>query len=222
VIVHCRSPLHRLIAEAPGVDGVGVPGDTVDAQVWTPLMSLPFLLGTSEADIPAKDGYLCLTQRTAQAQGPRRIGLVWAGSPTHGNDASRSMSLEDLAPILTCKDFAFYSLQMGERRNDLRLDASAGRIVDVMSEVTDFRDTAKRLGKLDALVSVDTAVAHLAGAMSLPTFVLLPYVPDWRWMLSRSDTPWYQSVRLFRQTTPGNWRGPIHALREVLSARSEP
>ena len=96
------------------------------------------------------------------------------------------------------------------------------QIVDVMSDVTDFRDTAERLGDLDALISVDTAVAHLAGAMGLPTFVLLPHTPDWRWMLSRSDTPWYQSVRLFRQTTPGNWREPIGALREVLSAHGEP
>ena len=91
-----------------------------------------------------------------------------------------------------------------------------------MSDVTDFRDTAERLGNLDALVSVDTAAAHLAGAMGLPTFVLLPHTPDWRWMLSRSDTPWYQSMRLFRQTTPENWRGLIRALREVLSAQSEP
>jgi ADP-heptose:LPS heptosyltransferase len=91
-----------------------------------------------------------------------------------------------------------------------------------MSDVTDCRDTAERLGNLDALVSVDTAAAHLAGAMGLPTFVLLPHTPDWRWMLSRSDTPWYQSMRLFRQTTPGNWRGLIRALREVLSAQSEP
>ena len=91
-----------------------------------------------------------------------------------------------------------------------------------MSDVTDFRDTAERLGNLDALVSVDTAVAHLAGAMGLPTFVLLPHTPDWRWMLSRSDTPLYQSMRLFRKTNPGNWRGPIRALREVLSAHSEP
>jgi len=91
-----------------------------------------------------------------------------------------------------------------------------------MSDVTDFRDTAERLGNLDALVSVDTAAAHLAGAMGLPTFVLLPHTPDWRWMLSRSDTPWYQSMRLFQQTTPRNWRGPIRALREVLSAHSEP
>jgi len=91
-----------------------------------------------------------------------------------------------------------------------------------MSDVTDFRDTAERLGNLDALVSVDTTVDHLAGAMGLPTFVLLPHTPDWRWMLSRLDTPWYQSMRLFRQTNPGNWRGPIRGLREVLSAYSEP
>ena len=222
VIVHCRPPLHRLIAEAPGVDGVGDPGDTVNAQVWTPLMSLPFLLGTSEADIPANEGYLRPPRRTARAQGLRRVGLVWAGSPTHGNDAARSMSLEHLAPILTCSSCVFHSLQMGERRDDLSRHADAGKIVDVMSDVTDFRDTAERLGDLDALISVDTAVAHLAGAMGLPTFVLLPHTPDWRWMLSRSDTPWYQSVRLFRQTTPGNWREPIGALREVLSAHGEP
>ena len=111
---------------------------------------------------------------------------------------------------------------MGERRDDLSRHAGDGQIVDVMSDVSDFHDTAKRLGDLDTLVSVDTAVAHLAGAMGLPTFVLLPHTPDWRWMLSRSDTPRYQSMRLFRETTPGNWRGPIRALREVLSAHSEP
>ena len=108
---------------------------------------------------------------------------------------------------------------MGARRDDLSGHAGDGQIVDIMSNVTDFRDTAERLGGLDALVSVDTAVAHLAGAMGLPTFVLLPHIPDWRWMLSRSDSPWYQSVRLFRQTKPGDWCEPIQALREVLSAR---
>ena len=91
-----------------------------------------------------------------------------------------------------------------------------------MSDGTDFRDTAERLGNLDALVSVDTAVAHLAGAIGLPTFVLLPHTPDWRWMLSRSDTPCYQSVRLFRQTALGNWHEPRGALREVLSAHGKP
>ena len=107
-------------------------------------------------------------------------------------------------------------------RDDLSRHAGDGQMVDVMSDVTDFHDTAERLGKLDALVSVDTAVAHLAGAMGLPTFVPLPHTPGWRWMLSRSDTPWYQSVGLFQKTTPGNWRGPIRALRGVLSAHSEP
>ena len=222
VIVHCRSALHRLIAEAPGVDGVGNLGDAVDAQVWSPLMSLPFILGTREHDIPANEGYFRLPRPLTQEHGVRRIGLVWAGSPTHGNDAIRSIRLEDLAPILSCNGYAFCSLQMGERRNDLSQYSGKSQIVDIMSNVTDFRDTAERLADLDALISVDTAVAHLAGAMGIPTFVLLPHVPDWRWMLSRPDTPWYRSMRLFRQSSPGNWLRPVLAMREVLSDLSRP
>jgi len=126
--------------------------------------------------------------------------LVWAGNPYHRNDRHRSIPATALAPILAVPGVRFFSLQIG----GTRFDAPA-RVMDLTEGVRDFADTAAILAQLDLLVTVDTAAAHLAGALGRPCWLLLPYAPDWRWLLDRMDSPWYPSLRLFRQNRPGDW-----------------
>ena len=144
------------------------------------------------------------------------IVLVWAESSSHENDANRSMSLEDLSHLLELNDYKFFSLQMGDPRRELTTSLKYIAISDIMRGVTDFRDSIERLPKIDLLITVDRAMAHLAGAIGCKTFVLLPQVPDWRWMLGRQDSPWYSSIRLFRQREAKNWRDPINSIRYEL------
>jgi hypothetical protein len=133
-----------------------------------------------------------------------RVGLVWAGNPRHENDANRSMPAATFAPLLEKRNIALFSLQVGATDADkawLRHTA----IHDLAPHLNDFADTAAVLGHLDLVISVDTAVAHLAGALGRPVWLLLPFVPEWRWMLDRADSPWYPTMRLFRQAAPGDW-----------------
>jgi ADP-heptose:LPS heptosyltransferase len=138
--------------------------------------------------------------------GYRRIGLAWAGRPTHGNDFNRSMSLDRLAPLLALENTAFVSLQMGKAQ------AEIGRYfgpAPLLNLAENFTDTMAILECLDRLVAVDTSLAHLAGALGRPVSILLPFAPDWRWLLGRSDTPWYPSVTLHRQDRPGDWDSAV-------------
>lgn len=194
-----------------------------------PLMSLPRAFGTTLATVPAARGYLPTDPALAARWAPRfggggglRVGLVWAGNPRHANDANRSLPAEGLAPLLAVPDVRFFSLQTGDARADLgRLP---GEVVDLMDGVGDFADTAALLASLDLMIAVDTAVVHLAGALGRPAWVLLPFAPDWRWLLDRVDSPWYASLRLFRQPRPGDWRtllATVAACLRALAARQE-
>ena len=140
------------------------------------------------------------------ADGRRRIGLVWAGSPTFSNDKHRSIALATLAPLLDAAgDCQWFSLQKGDaaaRRADL---PDPARLHDLAPQLNDYGDTAAALAQLDLLITVDTSVAHLAGALALPTWLLLPFNADWRWQQERTDSPWYPSLRLFRQSSLGDW-----------------
>jgi ADP-heptose:LPS heptosyltransferase len=139
------------------------------------------------------------------------VGVVWAGRPTHLRDRSRSISPELLEPLAGVPRIALISLQVGRRAEDLR-----SPIHDFTADLTDFEQTAGLIDQLDLVIAVDTAVAHLAGAMGKPVWVMLPFSPDWRWMLDRDDSPWYPSMRLFRQAEPGNWRGVIRRIADEL------
>lgn len=137
--------------------------------------------------------------------GSRRIGVVWAGRPAHNNDRMRSATLAAFAPIASLPNVTLVSLQKGPAADQVGRYYGIAPLLNLAAEINDFEDTMAILETLDLLVTVDTAVAHLAGALGRPAFVAIAYAPDWRWLLGRYDTPWYSSVRLFRQTTPGRW-----------------
>ena len=217
VIVQCQNPLHRLINSTSGVSQVVAFGEEVFANTWVPIMSLPYLFGSTSQNIPFPQGYFYQNLVTPADKIIRNIGLVWAGNERHGNDLKRSITLSDLEPIIKIKKYRFFSLQMGARRNDLHSNHYGHLISDLMVGVIDFQDSLERLAQIDLLITVDTAVAHLAGAMGRKTYLLLPKVPDWRWMLRREDSPWYHSIKLFRQDNDGDWKHPIKKILDLLS-----
>jgi tetratricopeptide (TPR) repeat protein len=218
LILECQRPLARLFAGLVTASGgaLVINGEAFPAfDVQAPLMSLPRILGTGLATIPAKVPYLGVDPALSEewerrlAPWPRpRVGLVWAGNPRHENDANRSMPVTALAPLLPQDEgderIALFSLQVGASATD-RAWLGSTPVHDLAPDLGDFADTAAVLGHLDLVISVDTAVAHLAGALGRPVWLLLPFVPEWRWMLEREDSPWYPTMRLFRQTAPGDW-----------------
>ncbi|MRR50630.1 MAG: tetratricopeptide repeat protein [Rhodocyclaceae bacterium] len=201
-------------------------GDTLPpVDAVCPLMSLPRMLGEDLLDLPASIPYLQVDSRrsvawfnrfSAQA-GKLRIGLVWAGNPAHSNDANRSMPLEALAPLLDLPGCAFYSFQVGARAGDITALHWQERLEDLSAELKDYSDTAAALTHLDLLICVDTSIAHVAGALGVPVWLMLPHVPDWRWQMGRDDTPWYPSLRLFRQRQISNWTPVVAAIANTLA-----
>jgi len=195
-----------------------------------PLCSLPYAFGTRLDTIPSDVPYLpAPSEKLVQAwknrlgdqtggRGTFRIGLVWAGNPQHDNDRNRSIPLQTLLGI-TQTDATFVSLQKDLRAGDKMLLAQSG-IVDLTAQLTDFAETAALVSCLDLIITVDTSAAHLAGALARPTWVLLPFVPDYRWLLDREDSPWYPTVRLFRQSQRRDWRGVVERVRDELAARA--
>jgi hypothetical protein len=135
------------------------------------------------------------------------VGLAWAGNPLHTDDRRRSTAPEKLAPILRVPGVRFVSLQI-EPRGPLPPTLAAAGVLDFTGDITDFSDSAALIAELDLIITVDTSTAHLAGTLGRPVWVLLPFVPDWRWGLGREDTPWYPTMRLFRQSERGKW-GPV-------------
>jgi hypothetical protein len=146
-----------------------------------------------------------------------RVGLVWSGKPTHKNDHNRSIALSSLEPILSVPGVEFVSLQCEYRNSDGPALARLP-LIRLDGDLRDFADTAAVIGELDLVISVDTAVAHLAGAMGSPLWLLLSHIRDWRWLRGRSDSPWYPTARLFRQPPDGNWDEVVTRLAKELSA----
>jgi tetratricopeptide (TPR) repeat protein len=222
VIVNCQKELRELLKDITGIAQCYAHPGGKDSKwdVHCSLPSLPRLMGTTLANIPATVPYLKADPTKADAwrkrlQGePRKkIGLVWAGSKRHPSDAERSIRPEEFAPLFKI-DARFISLQKGDA--DGRTASSRLKIDDWTDELNDFTDTAALIENLDLVVTVDTAVAHLAGAMGKPVWVLLAFVPDWRWMMDRSDSPWYPTMRLFRQERCGEWNVPIAGIAREL------
>jgi len=207
VFVQCREPLARLLKNAPGVDRVLVPGAPVPTiDYFLPLLSLPGLLGMIGTTIPAADGYLPAPAAAANAlpdKGAFNIGLNWTGSPTNEADAKRSIPLDSLAPLAGIPSCRLFSLQFRAGREPLEAAGLADYVTDLGDRLGDFAQTAALVGELDLIVTVDTALAHLAGAMGRPAWVLLAHVPDWRWTMEGETTPWYDSLTLFRQPATG-------------------
>lgn len=188
-----------------------------------PLMSLPLAFATELADIPpAQPPYLAAPSariarwrdRIAEAGRPR-IGLAWSGRQGHDNDAHRSIPFARLAPLLAAHNRSFVSLQSEIRDSD-RDAVARSRLVRLSHPFADFADTAAVIASLDAIVTVDTSVAHLAGALGKPVFLLLPWACDFRWLLERIDSPWYPTARLFRQPAPNDWATPIDEVTQAI------
>jgi hypothetical protein len=197
-----------------------------DFDYHCPLLSLPRAFNTQLESIPAEIPYLlpdpvCRARWRRRLKGLRgyRVGIVWAGRPTHGNDANRSMALESLRELLALPGTCFVSLQKGSASEQLLALPAEHRPLDLGSEIASFEDTAAILCELDELVTVDTSVAHLAGALGRPARIFLPRIPDWRWLWDRVDSPWYPTMRLYRQATRGDWSVPVQlATADITTA----
>jgi Flp pilus assembly protein TadD len=216
IVLECLPELKSLFATLPGVEQVILKGEQappVDLSV--PLLSLARVFGTSLATIPAQVPYL----RAQTASLPRRpgtllnVGLVWAGKPT---PRDRSWPLPPLATLMEDPRIAFFSLQTGPRAQELSAHGLDRLVVDLAPYLKDFSATAAAMNALDLVITIDTASAHLAGALGRPAFLLLRYVSDWRWLDYRDDSPWYPTVRLFRQSRPDDFAQPIDRVREAL------
>ncbi|MBI1213969.1 MAG: tetratricopeptide repeat protein [Alphaproteobacteria bacterium] len=203
------------------------PNRSFDAHCALP--SLPAKFGTTLDTIPSKVPYLrpvrpistAIRERLGHLK-HRRVGLCWSGNALHERDAKRSIPLSILRPIVTAHDVSFVSLQKDVRQADQAKLEQLPQITDFSDILFDFDDSASLVANLDLVISVDTSVAHLAGAMGKPLFLLLPFVPDWRWMLGRNDSPWYPSAKLFRQDKPGGWEDVIERVRVALTQAIQP
>ncbi|CAM2185226.1 Tetratricopeptide repeat protein [Burkholderia cepacia] len=224
VVVEAPVELKALFATLDGVDVLVARGDPLPPfDLHCPLLSLPLEFRTDLVSIPARVPYLRADPervehwraRLGESDRPR-IGLVWSGNPLHLNDRNRSITLADLLPLLDDR-YEWISLQKVIRDEDRPvLDASPIRFVG--DELTDFAETAALTEAMDAVISVDTSVAHLAGALGRPLAVMLPHTPDFRWLLDRDDSPWYPGARLFRQPEGGQWAPVVERLRDALPA----
>lgn len=234
VVVEVHPALHRLTERKVAQEELarvrvirrGEPLPGFDLHV--PFMSLPHVLGFDVEHIPGPVPYLAADPAAVASWSARlgnedglRIGLVWAGNPTHRNDHNRSIKPKSLLPLFAAKtatSIRYFSLQVGARATDIRI-FPRGRVTDLSPFLRDFDDTAAAICALDRVICVDTSVAHLAAALGRPVELLLPYNPDWRWLLDRIDSPWYPTVRLHRQTAPSDWAGVVAGLRAELEDR---
>lgn len=240
ITVVCHPGLKALFAHLDGVDDVIAFDEAIPAtgwDYWTPPLSLPFLFQTRLESIPADLPYLHADAKliarfagiTAVPGRQLRIGLAWKGNPRFENDADRSLaSLDLLAPLGEVAGACFFSLQKGAGEDEAGRPGQLPAITDLSSCIGAFDDTAALIMHLDLVIAVDTAVAHLAGALGKPCWVLLPdYMTDWRWLTERDDSPWYpQTMRLFRQKEAGNWTSVIAdvsaALKDLIATRDRP
>jgi len=229
LIVGCSSEMGPLLANIPGVSRychrwTDVPGHAAHCR----LSSLPYLFRTQMDTIPSKIPYLKADPvRIAHWRerldatlpaGVKRIGLAWTGRPTHPNDRRRSIPLSQLLPLADAGPVAFVSLQKPMPARDLETIQRFPNMTDLADDLTDFGETAALMENLDLIITVDTSMGHLAGALGRPAWILIPKAADWRWLLNRDDSPWYPSVRLFRQPKPGEWNEPLSRMRSALKA----
>jgi tetratricopeptide (TPR) repeat protein len=225
VVLEVAPALKQLIAAMEGATRVLTPGEALPPfDLHCPLASLPLALRTEPASIPADIPYLSAPVERVEKWRPRiealprpRIALAWSGNPAHANDRNRTIPLARLEPVWSRAGASFISVQRDVRAADAGVLAGAGRLVHLGDDLSDFADTAAVLALADLVISVDSAVAHLAGAMGRPVWILLPCSPDWRWMLGRDDSPWYPTARLFRQPAIGDWESVLERLRLELA-----
>jgi tetratricopeptide (TPR) repeat protein len=225
IVLEVQPALQALLAQLPGVIQViaqGEPRPAFDYQC--PLLSLPLAFGTGLASIPAPPAYLFADEQRIRLWRSRlgetalpRVGLAWSGSTWHRNDQHRSISLRAFQRLCV-PGIDFVSLQKEVRPADQPLLDALPEVRTFSTELTDFTETAALLACLDLIICVDTAVLHLAGALGRPAWLLLPFTPDWRWLLDRDDSPWYPTVRLFRQPKAGDWDSVLVRAGDELSS----
>ena len=199
-----------------------------DCAAYVPICSLPYVAGTRVDGIPAPVPYLRSNPALAERwrgwldrmlpSGYRRVGLVWAGNPHHFNDRNRSMDPRHLAPLMALPGVAYVALQMGHARSHFGGLFGRAPMANAGADIRHFGDTMALLDQLDLTIAVDTGVVHLAGALGRPVWTLLPHFADWRWLESREDSPWYPTMRLFRQDAPGDWGGLVRRVAVALTA----
>jgi tetratricopeptide (TPR) repeat protein len=214
-VLACDRKLIPLLAQLPGTTVVAKNAPLPGYDCWIDQMSLPRAFATRLDSIPAAEGYLHADPARVAAwraglPSGRNVGLAWAGNPAHSNDRRRSMPVAALQPILAVRGINFVNLQVGPRANETGLP-------DLSPALTDYAETAALIAALDVLVTVDTSVAHVAGALGKPAWVMLPHTPDWRWLLGRETSPWYRSLRLFRQPRPGDWLAVTNRIAALLA-----
>ena len=229
VLLEVRDDLRELATRTSGVDRILRNGEPYpDFDYYINLLSIPRILGTDLDSIPAEVPYLRADPERAahfedkiSRDGLLNVGLVWAGSPTHLGDRFRSLPLRALAPLRAIKGVRFHSLQKGPAASELVTDRGHDPIVDLGPELATFADTAAAIDQLDLIIGVDTSVVHAAGALGKPVWTLVAIPCDWRWLESREDSPWYPTMRLFRQREPGAWDEVISRLKSALEEQVE-
>ena len=227
VVLQIRQGIEQLVEGFAGVDKVMYRDDPPpDFDFYIPLMSLPRVFGTDLASIPAQLPYLradpMRVARWAQplnTDGALKVGLVWAGNPDHKRDRHRSIPLCLLSPLWTIPKIRFFSLQKGQQAAEAETVPKEVDFVNLDSKLVDFADTAAVIDRLDLVLCVDTAVAHIAGAMGKPVWLMLPTPADFRWLERREDSPWYPTMRLFRQSRPGRWDDVVDGIKAALEQR---
>jgi tetratricopeptide (TPR) repeat protein len=231
VLFACPPELERVLRGCQGIDELLLlyPGSVFPAyDVQAPLLSLPFLFQTTLATVPAPIPYLVADPACVERWRPAlaairgfKIGMVWQGNPRLRKDRQRSVRLAQLAPLARLPGVQLIGLQYGPVHEQLA-GVSAWNALDLGSRLETWVDTAAVLSQLDLVVTVDTAVAHLAGALGVPVWVALPFVPDWRWLLGREDSPWYPTMRLFRQVERGSWEGVFERMSTAAAPLISP
>ncbi len=225
IIIECHETLAGLLKGQRmdhSVVAMSELGPTFD--LHCPLLTLPHVFATDLASIPQDVPYLQADAAAAKVWNGRlaehpdsvQVGLVWAGNPKHKNDRNRSVKLASLAPLADIPGVSFISLQKGAAATEAMSPPPGMKLSDWTGELEDFAHTAALIAALDLVITVDTSVAHLAGALGKPVWVFLPFAPDWRWLLGRSDSPWYPTMRLFRQPRPARWDPVITEVRYAL------
>jgi uncharacterized protein (TIGR03032 family) len=221
----CAHDLMPLFSTLPGLGEIRDAGSikVSEFDTWLPLLSLPRVFGTRLDNIPAEVPYIdvdAIRRQKATSlhihSARFKVGIVWAGSSTHRNDKHRSCELNDFLPLLRTDGVSFFSLQKGEHAKELAGLPSDVAVHDLSPELADFGETALFIQEMDLVIGVDTAVIHLAGALGKNVWTLLSYLPDWRWMLEGDKTPWYPTMRLFRQPSAGDWKGTVDQVARVL------
>jgi tetratricopeptide (TPR) repeat protein len=228
IIIECHDQLQRLfqpMAERFQIMTLGQPLPAFDFHC--PLLSLPRVFQTDLASIPNTVPYLSAepalvdawSKKLGPPDGQLKIGLAWAGNPQYSADGTRSLDLHQLAPLAAIQGVKFYSLQKGQAAEQAKNPPPGLELVDLGPDLNDFADTAAVMSLLDLIIAADTSVPHLAGAMAKPVWVMLRSVPDFRWLLERDDSPWYPTMRLFRQKRSGDWDSAIASVVDELSVR---